>query len=285
MLNLLHLSDLHFGPPFVPAVADALQRTVRQLELDILVVTGDLTQRATEDQFMEARAWLDSLTSVPRVTVPGNHDVPLYRLWERMIRPYDLYRRHISEDLDTVVYHDHAVIVALNSTNPHRAIVNGRIHQSQLEFCIQAFESAPPDAVRIVAAHHHFAPAPDYAGGQVMPKAKRALDMFTRLNVELILAGHLHRAYVGNSLDVYPGENREHGIIIVQCGTSTSQRGRVREREKNSFNLVQIDAAFIKVRHFMYFDDQDAFLPVSRYEFARPTRRYLDKDVSLFSKL
>ena len=89
----------------------------------------------------------------------------------------------------------------------------------------------------MVVAHHHFAPAP-ITSGTVMPRAKRALDVSEQLGVEMILGGHLHRAYIGNSLDVYPGKDRKHGIVIVQSGTSTSRRGRAREAEKNSFNWI-----------------------------------------------
>ena len=82
-------------------------------------------------------------------------------------------------------------------------------------------------------AHHHFAPPPDYEGAEVMPKAKRALDAFTAMRVDLILGGHLHRAYIGNSLDVYSGEDREHGIVIVQSGTThLAPRPRARAGEE-----------------------------------------------------
>ncbi len=161
------------------------------------------------------------------------------------------------------------MIVGLNSTSPLRAITNGRIDDDQLEFCGESFRGTAPEVVRIVVAHHHFAPAPDYEGGQVMPRAKRAIDDFTRLRVDLILGGHLHRAYIGNSLDVYPGRDREHGIIIVQCGTTTSRRGRAREREKNSFNLIRVTDEVIRVTHYMYFDDASGFAPVSRHIFPR----------------
>jgi hypothetical protein len=120
-----------------------------------------------------------------------------------------------------------------------------------------------------VVAHHHFAPAPDYEKSQTMPRARRALDWFQDLNVDLILGGHLHRAYIGNSLDIYAGKHRERGVIIVQCGTSTSRRGRAREREKNSFNLLKIDRETIAIAHYMYFSDNDQFAPVGRHLFPR----------------
>ena len=279
MLKLLHLSDLHFGPPFVPQVGEAVLEAVAGMDPDLIVISGDFTQRARVEQFQQARDWLRRLPDVPRVVVPGNHDVPLYRVWERLANPFDLYQQYIHPQLDYVVRREDAVIVALNSAKPHRAISNGRISSEQLELCARAFDEAPEDAIRIVVAHHHFAPAPDYEGGETMPKAKRALDLFTQHKVDLVMAGHLHRAYIGNSLDVYSGEDREHGILIVQCGTTTSRRGRAREREKNSFNWIQISESSLEVLHYMYFDEARGFSPVARYEFARPSRGYLYQGV------
>lgn len=279
MLKLLHISDLHFGEPFVPHVGEALLEKLAQLPADVIVVSGDLTQRAKPREFRAARDYLARLPPLPRVVVPGNHDVPLYRMHERLLQPYRLYRQYIAEELNTVLRLDNAVIVALDSTNPYRTVSNGRICTEQLEFCQQALSDTPPDAARIIVAHHHFAPAPDYDGSEAMTKGKRALDWFTRLKVDLILAGHLHRAYVGNSLDVYSGEDREHGIVIVQCGTSTSRRGRAREREKNSFNWIQLSDTSVSVLHYMYFEDCHDFRPVSRYELARAGRRYLPETV------
>ncbi|MEJ2184887.1 MAG: metallophosphoesterase [Gemmatimonadota bacterium] len=269
MLTLLHISDLHFGPPYVPRVGAALLAASERLQADVIVASGDFTQRARRSQYAEARAFLDRLPDVPLVVTPGNHDVPLYRIAERIFSPYRWYREYISEELDTVLRREDAVIVSLNSTSPLRAITNGRISREQLAFCRRAFRDAPPDAVRIVVAHHHFAPAPDYERTDVMPRGRRALDAFTALDVDLIMGGHLHRAYIGNSLDVYPGMDRERGITIVECGTTTSRRGRAREREKNSFNVVRIGAETVRVTHHMYFDEVDEFAPISRHIFPR----------------
>lgn len=278
-MNLLQISDVHFGPHYLPHVGEALLRAVQELDSDVIVVSGDFTQRARREQFAQARAFLDRLPRLPTVVIPGNHDVPLYRVFERIFSPYALYKEYISPDLDMVLRSEEAVIVALNSTKPLRAVVNGRIARWQLKFCEEAFRGAPADALRIVVAHHHFAPAPDYEGGQVMPKAKRAIDCFTDLKVDMVIGGHLHRAYIGNSLDVYPGEDREHGIIIVQSGTSTSRRGRAREREKNSFNHIRIAEGVVRITHFMYFDDLDGFAPVSRHLFPRAGTHYLREAV------
>jgi 3',5'-cyclic AMP phosphodiesterase CpdA len=261
-------------------VGAALLRVVPALEPQVIVVSGDLTQRARSDQFADARAYLDTLPDVPKIVVPGNHDVPLCRLAERFFHPHDLYQQHISTDLNQVLRMDNVIIAALDTTSPRRTITNGRIVKQHLEFCTSAFRDAPDGVAKIVVAHHHFAPAPDYQRDEVMPQAKKAMNHFIDLGVEMILGGHLHRGYIGNSLDMYPKANRHHGVIIVQCGTTTSRRGRAREREKNSFNLIHVAKDMLRVSHYMYFDDVDAFEPISRHVFPRPGRR-LSHDATL----
>ena len=275
MFTILHISDLHFGPPYVPHVGEAVLRAAEELNPDVIVASGDFTQRAKVNEYADARAFLNTLPPRPIIVTPGNHDVPLYRVFERIFAPHKNYKEYISPELNSVHRFEHAVIVSIDSTAPLRAITNGRIDDWQLDFCAREFENTPAGVSRIVVAHHHFAPAPDYEGGQVMPQAKRAIDRFTDLRVEMVLGGHLHRAYIGNSLDVYPGEDREHGIIIVQSGTTTSRRGRAREREKNSLNIIRIADERIRITHYMYFDELAGFAPISRHLFPRPGRRFL----------
>ncbi|HYW07815.1 MAG TPA: metallophosphoesterase family protein [Longimicrobium sp.] len=276
MITCLHVSDLHFGPPYHEGVGEALQAFAKRLAPQVVVASGDFTQRARADQFAAARAFLNRLPAVPTVVTPGNHDVPLYRFMERIFAPYQHYREHILPELDTVTRIPGATICALNSTAPLRALTNGRIHQWQIDFAREVFTGVPDEELRIIVAHHHFAPPPDWEGAEVMPQAKRALDAFTEMKVDMILGGHLHRAYIGNSLDVYSGADREHGIIIVQSGTSTSRRGRAREREKNSLNVLRLDERTIRVTHYMYFEDARDFVPTSRHQFFRRGRPTAD---------
>lgn len=277
MITLLHASDLHFGPAYDPEAGEALLRFAERVSADAIVLSGDFTQRGKRRQFREARAFLDRLPRVPLVVTPGNHDVPLYRVWERLFAPYRNYRQYIARELDSVTRIPGATIVALNSTAPYTAIVNGRIRRRQLRFTRAAFAASPPGDARIVVAHHHFAPARDYEGGPGMPGARRILDAFHDMGVELVLGGHLHRAYIGNSLDVYAGEARERGIIIVQSGTTTSRRGRARERAKNSFNVVRLGGDLMEIAHYIYVRGNARFAPISRHVFPRGGR-FLPED-------
>lgn len=272
MLNILHLSDLHFGEPYLPQVGEAVLRAAHTMMPDLLIISGDITQRAKRQEFAAARVYLDRLPAIPRLVVPGNHDVPLYRIWERLWCPYRLYQQYIAPERNTVVRRDDAIVVGLDTSNPYGAITNGRLRTTQLDLCAEAFTHVPADAYRIVVFHHHLAPAPDYDKVEMMPRAKQVLEALTALKVDLIMAGHLHRAYIANSLDLYAGADRQHGMIIAQCGTTTSRRGRAREREKNSFNWIQLTAQSMRIIHYMYFTEQDGFAAISQHEFARPSR-------------
>lgn len=270
--SILHLSDLHFGKPYIPEVGEALQRNAARLEPDIIVLSGDLTQRAKIREFELARKYIDRLPDVPTLAVPGNHDVPLYRLRERISRPLANYQRFISEELNPTLQIPGLTICGLDSTAPHSAVSNGRIHEWQLKHCRDVFNAAPTSDVRIVVAHHHFAAAPDSLRDRSMPRSGEAIECFDQMRVEMILGGHLHRAFIGNSLDFYPGSDRERGIIIVHSGTSTSRRGRGREREKNSFNMIRVLENGFEIDHYMYFNASGSFRLLSRHQFPRPER-------------
>jgi 3',5'-cyclic AMP phosphodiesterase CpdA len=278
VLTIVHASDIHLGAPYLPEVAEAFLHAAADANPDLVVVSGDLTQRAKVQEFKDARAFLGRLPEVPVVVTPGNHDVPLYRIWERLIAPHRNYREFISDELNTVTRVPGATVVSLDSSAPRTAIVNGRIRRHQVAFAQEAFQDVHHDDLRIVVAHHHFAPAPDYEGDRSMPRAREVLEQLTDMGVELILGGHLHRAYIGNSLDVYPGEDRDRGVVIVQSGTTTSGRGRARERAKNSFNVIKASLDAIEVTHYMYFGDVAHFAPSSIHGFPRRRHRWFPED-------
>jgi 3',5'-cyclic AMP phosphodiesterase CpdA len=269
MLTILHGSDLHFGKPHDDRVAGVFRQAVQDLSPDLLVLSGDFTQRAKVREYQQAREYLRSLPDLPMVVTPGNHDVPLYRVWERVFTPLGNYREFISSELDTVTQVDGAVVVSLNSTAPLRAIVNGHLRDSQLLFAADAFREGPENRLRVVVLHHHLAPAPDYESDQVLQGYQRCLDAFGEMGVDLILGGHLHRAYVANSLDSQPGGAGKRGMVIAHSGTTTSRRGRARERNKNSFNLIGITRDKMVIAHHMYVDVEDGFVPVASHTFPR----------------
>ena len=247
MLTVLHGSDVHFGRPHRPLVAAALLEMVNKTAPDVVVLSGDFTQRAKVSEFEQARAYLQKLAGVPVVVTPGNHDIPLYRIHERLVSPFRNYHAFISENLDTVTRVGGAAFVALNSVDPHRSIVNGRIGDHQLQFLAHIFQETFDADVRIVVTHHALAPPTDGGSDATIPSSGALLDRFRALGVDLVLSGHLHRGFVTRSSQVRADHRDRGDIAIVHSGTATSSRGRAAEKGKNSVNLLKIGAHDIEV--------------------------------------
>ena len=239
----------------MPDVAESLTECLAGMEIDVIVISGDLTQRARTREFEAARIYLSKLSDLPIVVVPGNHDIPLYNVWKRFARPQAGYQEFMGDFPDSF-QGSNAMIVGLNSVDPYRSVVNGRVSTEVLDACARRFGQVSRTTGsrfwRVVALHHHLLPPPGWERRKPMPKARRLLERLHEMEVDLVLSGHLHRAYVGNTLDVHPRERQSEGIVVVQCGTSTSRRGRGYEREKNSFNVVSLSDV-LHVEHWMYF--------------------------------
>jgi 3',5'-cyclic AMP phosphodiesterase CpdA len=214
---------------------------------DVIVLAGDFTQRAKVREYDQARAFVRQFGDVPVVVTPGNHDIPLYRVHERLFAPFRNYRAFISEEMDSVTRVGGAVFVALNSGDPHRSIINGRIGDHQLRFLARALEETFDADVRILVTHHALAPPADGGGDATIPGSATLLDRFRELGVDLVLSGHLHRGFVTRSSVVRP-EHRDHGdIAIVHSGTAASSRGREAEKGENSVNVLRVGSQEIEV--------------------------------------
>lgn len=274
---ILHGSDLQVGKPYRPPVAEAFLSLARTLEPDLVVVSGDLTQRAKSSEFLTARALLDALPhDVPVVVTPGNHDVPLYRFWERLIDPYRNWRRFISPELDTVERLEGATVVALNSSAPRRAIVAGRIDAAQLAFARTAFASTAREHARIVVVHHHFVPTPDDRGGSPLPHASRILEAFEEMQVDLVLGGHVHQTHIATSRALVPGEGA--GIPLVACGTTASSRGRGVEAGQNTLAVVRLGRDAVEVVPYRLDPASARFLIGEPHTFPRRERSVAHAD-------
>jgi 3',5'-cyclic AMP phosphodiesterase CpdA len=118
-MRIAHLSDPHFGTA-VPAVRGALLGELLANPPDLILVTGDITQRARRDQFVEARDFLRALPPVPKLCLPGNHDLPLFDVFTRALQPYDHYRRHISAELEPVFIDQRVAVLCIDATSRMR---------------------------------------------------------------------------------------------------------------------------------------------------------------------
>jgi 3',5'-cyclic AMP phosphodiesterase CpdA len=213
-------------------------------------------------------AFMERLPSVPVIVTPGNHDVPLYRVWERLFSPYRNWHRYVSSELDSATHVDGVTLVALNSSAPHRAIVGGRLSDAQLDFAKRAFGSASAEDLRIVVTHHHFIPTPDGDGGRPLPQAGRVLGLFEDFGVDAVLGGHVHQTHLLTSRALLM-ERDGPGVPIIACGTSTSRRGRGPETAANSFSVVRFGAADVRVTPYLRGPEDTDFEAQDTWEVAR----------------
>jgi 3',5'-cyclic AMP phosphodiesterase CpdA len=247
---------------------DAFLAMASEIDPDLVVISGDLTQRAKRREYRIVRELLDALEPTPTVVTPGNHDVPLYRVRERIIAPYRNWRRFVSPGLDSVTVLPGATVVALNSSAPRRAIVGGRIDQHQVALASRAFDDSPPASTRILVVHHHWVPTQGGEGGRPLPDASRLLAQLETMGVDLVLGGHLHQTYLTTSRALVPGV--VPGIPLVACGTTASSRGRGPEEGANTLNLVRLHEAQIEVCPHRFNDDTGRFEPGDTHVFPMP---------------
>ena len=256
--KLLHLSDIHFGPRLRQYLPEVVIREAHDLSPDLVVVSGDLTQRARKYQFLQARGFLNKLPS-PLLVVPGNHDVPLYNLFLRFLRPLERYGTYIAvaPDVAMVSEVETLSVVGLNSTRA-LTIDGGGLYDEQLTWAEAQFAQAPKGACRVVAVHHHF--LPDSGHQRPIRRARYLLRQFNDMDVEIVLVGHRHWARA---------ERATEGPVVVQAGTATSRRGKERDKGKNSFNVIEIDRSAFWVTCHTYTVDLDRFEPVWTEQFQR----------------
>jgi 3',5'-cyclic AMP phosphodiesterase CpdA len=269
MLKILHAADLQFGSPFRARAGEAFLRKAHEVMPHFIVIAGDLTQRAKPMEFRAAWGFLQRLPAVPLIVTPGNHDVPLYRIWERALVPFWNWKRFIPRDLDSVARVAGATIVGLSSASPRRAIVNGRIGRRQLSFARKIFDSVPPGEPRILTIHHHFVPTPDGRGGQPLPGAARIVREIEAMGVELVLGGHVHQTHMAMSGVLDPTRSDDDGIPLIACGTTTSRRGRGPEAGRNSLNVIELEDDVIRVTPYFFQGRETAFQPADSREFSR----------------
>jgi 3',5'-cyclic AMP phosphodiesterase CpdA len=234
MTTIAHISDPHFGTVDVP-VRDALLRELRGEHIDLVVLTGDITQRARAAQFREAREFLDALKPKPWIAIPGNHDIPLFDVLTRAFKPYRLFNRFISDDLQPTCTLDDVVVLCFNSTSRTRH-KNGVLPARAVKQLADRMRTLS-QPFKIVATHQPLAVTLDSEIHNVARGASRALDHWIDAGADLFIGGHIHLPYC----TLVHAPLSAKSAVVLQAGTAVSLR--VRHGVPNSFNRLVFDAA------------------------------------------
>lgn len=236
MARIAHLSDIHFGA-LDPAIVAGAEAWLIEARPDLVIISGDFTQRARVDQFREASTWLARLRAAGHqlLVVPGNHDVPLYDVLRRFIAPLDRYRRYVSAELCPWFESDEVAVLGLNTARS-LTLKDGRINEDQMRLLRARFAAVPAGKTRILVTHHPLFAMPIGTGGELSEAVGRheaAIDAVCEAGVHIALAGHFHRTYAEAARKMV---ERAGAALVIQAGTATSTR--LRNDEPQSFNWI-----------------------------------------------
>jgi 3',5'-cyclic AMP phosphodiesterase CpdA len=228
MINIIQISDLHFGSNDA-YITGELQKTLLNLDPNLVIVSGDLTTRARTKEFIAAKEFLSPLPG-EQIIVPGNHDISLYNVIRRFFKPLERFEEIISKDVDPHFINNDAVIIGLNSSRSF-TIKGGNISTRQIKKVKLILKDIPPEAVRVVVTHHPM---------QLMDG--KILQQLVELGIRVFVSGHMHKS--GSSSISYDIGGLRQEIVFVKAGTATSIRYR---NESNSFNKLVIDGLKLSV--------------------------------------
>lgn len=220
---LVQVSDTHFGGgEFQPEIFEAAVREINDLEPDVVVVTGDLTDNGILSQYRQARARLRAFSCKSKIFCSGNHD---YRS-----TGYLLFKRFFPGR--PIVNVDQSVIAVVSTARPERN--DGEAGHRQMLWLRRAL-SKFRKRFKIVMMHHHLVPVPD-TGPNTIPilDAGDVLRSLIRSRIDLVLCGHRHRPWLWNL----------EGLSIVHAGSLSSER--LRGFYSNSYNIIEVDGQDFK---------------------------------------
>ena len=265
MLTVFHVSDLHFGRPFVPEQIEAIETIVQQSRFDVVAVSGDLSQRARSGEFQRAHAFIRDANKVSKtIVVPGNHDVIW---WKAPLgigdkeRPYENYRRYITEDLEPVLRVPGATFVGINTAKGvtrhtltwrlRDISIIGAVNKRQIDRAREEFEGSPADDARVIVMHHNPVKG-ELSGRHGLKDTRKVLGAFAQIGVDLVLCGHDHQEAV------HYIEHTQKGTVISTAGTVSS---RSRGGRPSSANVSTIRQENIEVATLVWSAAERTFTP------------------------
>ena len=230
MSVLLHLSDTHFGTE-QPHVVEALVALSAQQRPDVVVLSGDITQRARPAQFRAAKAFVDRL-GAPVLAIPGNHDIALFDLWARLTQPYARYATAFGDDLEPVHSSQNLLVVGVNTTRAWRH-KNGEVSTAQIDRVANLLTATRPGQLRVVVVHQPLAVTEARDQHNLLRGHRAAARAWSAAGADLVLGGHIHLPFT------LALQGFARPMWVVQAGTAVSSR--TRPGAPNSVNVLRWD--------------------------------------------
>ncbi len=260
-LKLIHFTDIHFDIQHAEA-CEAAAAFAHEQKVDLVVISGDVTQKGYVKEFRSAAAWMKLLPQ-PQMVCPGNHDVPYYASLGRIAWPWARFDRMVGDGWRRGLELPGLAVQALNTARGLQLRLNwskGVVDLSDLDAAIGRLQAAPLESLRVFVCHH---PLVEVTGGPMTGEVKRGHHAAERLcqgEVDLIMSGHIHAPFA-TLLPFGDGKTLATGASTL----SVRERGAA-----PGFNLLEVDDALITVRAFGW--RQDHFAVERTWAFSRRVR-------------
>ncbi len=235
MPAVLQISDTHFGTEQAPVVA-ALLDLARALGPEVVVFSGDVTQRARAAQFAAAAEFVKQLGAPRVLTIPGNHDIPLFNVLARVRAPYAGFVRAFGPELEPQYSSESLLVACINTTRPRRH-KDGEISNAQIERVAALARQARPKQLRIAVVHQPVHVIRTHDLENLLHGYEAAVRTWAGAGIDIVMGGHIHLPYVRALNERITGLPRR--IWAVQAGTAVSSR--VRYEAPNSVNVLRYE--------------------------------------------
>lgn len=217
-LIIAQVTDIHAGSPYF--ITNLLTRAIYELnnlEPDVVLITGDITNMGFRQEYTTAKAFIDQIQCKTKLVIPGNHDARNvgWVHFEELFGP-----RFGIIDLKE------ATIVGLDSSEPDLDV--GRIGRDRYGFIKENFKDKK--GVKIFAMHHHLLPVPGTGRERnIVYDAGDLLDVLNDSGADLVCSGHKH----------VPWSWRFEDMVVTTAATVSSLK--LRGHIKPSYNIYEIE--------------------------------------------
>ncbi|MFT4713019.1 MAG: 3',5'-cyclic AMP phosphodiesterase CpdA [Candidatus Azotimanducaceae bacterium] len=238
-MNLLHISDMHFGPRHWHGNNELLLEKLNSYCADIVINTGDNTTDSLENEFEAAGNFLKSINCQHIVSIAGNHDKRNMRSGEyfrqyidnvetiKPLNPNNCGKKRIFLDDYVTGINDHftdinflknirigglsVLVVCIDSSELYED--NGSIDEEMLRTVSHAIREASYD--QIILLNHYSIIDTDF---DPLFNSRALIKFMTDHKIEHIFCGHSHQLSIVRSADLY----HKHSFTQYKNGSLTS---------------------------------------------------------------
>ncbi|WP_133137441.1 metallophosphoesterase family protein [Legionella rowbothamii] len=237
-MRIIHISDLHFGM-HDPDIIEPFIEDLALLKPEIIIISGDLTQRARAEQFQQLSEFLQRL-GAPQLIVPGNHDIPMDNLFLRFYHPFKRFKTYVSPNLEMSYENEEVKILGVNSATPYK-VKDGILSAKTLTRINNHF-STNSTQLNILFFHHNL----KYFSGMHHPlnNATEFLEYLKESPIHVVCTGHLH--YSNLKLIT---KKQGTPCALLHAGSLCCQRTR---DENNSFYFINTEQLRCSINRRIY---------------------------------